>query len=304
MPHEQVDVVLSRPTDVRRTLAPLRHGAYDPAHQVTPDGAVWRATSLTTGPATIRLLQRGPRSVHVQAWGDGAAEALALAPALLGEHDDDTTFAPPSGPVRDAWRRTATVRLTRSGRVLESLVPAILEQRVIIRTATDAWRRLVRAHGTPAPGPAPEGMCVPPGPEAWATVPTWDFHRAGVDPRRARTVVAAARLARRLEEAVHMRPDEALARLMHVPGVGPWTAAETAQRALGDPDAVSVGDYHLAHQVGWALQGRRTDDAGMLELLAPFRGHRHRVVRHLLLSGAAREPRRHHRLAVEDHRGR
>ncbi|WP_370524224.1 DNA-3-methyladenine glycosylase [Cellulomonas sp. APG4] len=304
MQHEQVDVVLSRPTDVVRTLAPLRHGAYDPAHQVTPDGAAWRATRLTSGPATLRLHQRGPRSVHVEAWGDGAAEALTLAPALLGEHDDDASFAPPPGLVRDAWRRTAHVRMTRGGRVLEQLVPAILEQRVITRTATDAWRRLVRAHGTPAPGPAPEGMCVPPAADAWARVPTWDFHRAGVDPRRARTVVAAARLAHRLEQASRMPPSAGRALLMHVPGVGPWTAAETAQRALGDPDAVSVGDFHLPHQIGWALAGRRTDDAGMLELLAPYAGHRHRVIRALLLTGAAREPRRAHRLAIEDHRAR
>lgn len=301
---EQLTVTLSRPVDMRRTLQPLQHGRLDPAHRMTPDGAVWRATRLTTGPATVRLEQRTAVTVEVQAWGPGAAEAVAGVPALLGEHDDDSSFAPGAGPVRDAWRRTATVRLTRSGRVMESLVPAILEQRVIGRTATDAWRRLLTWHGTAAVGPAPEGMYVPPSAQEWSDVPPWDFHRAGVDPRRARTVRAAAALATRLEEAVQMPPVQARERLQHVPGVGPWTAAETAQRAFGDADAVSVGDYHLAHQVGWALQGRRTDDAGMLELLAPFQGHRHRAVRHLLLGGGAREPRRGPRLSIEDHRGR
>ena len=43
---------------------------------------------------------------------------------------------------------------------------------------------------------------------------------------------------------------------MSLPGVGEWTAAETAQRAFGDADALSVGDYHLAKVIGWSLLGR------------------------------------------------
>lgn len=147
-------------------------------------------------------------------------------------------------------------------------------------------------------------MRVPPSAAGWADVPVWDFHRAGVDPARARAVVAAARLAHRLEEAASHGAAETTRRLLLVPGVGPWTAAETTQRALGDADAVSVGDFHLAGQVGWALTGERVDDPGMLRLLEPYRPHRYRVVRHLLLSGAARVPRRGPRLAVEDHRRR
>ena len=290
--------------DLRRTLASLRRGHRDPAYQVTTDGAVWRATALPSGPATLRLVQTGPCDVHVTAWGAGAAQALAGAPAMVGELDDLAGFDPPPGPVRDAYRSSSRVRLPRGGRVLEALVPAILEQRVITRTAYDAWQWLLTRHGTPAPGPAPAGMRVPPTAHTWASVPVWDFHRAGVDPRRARAVVAAARVAHRLEEAAAHGPAETTRRLLLVPGVGPWTAAETTQRALGDADAVSVGDFHLPGQVGWALARERVDDAGMLRLLEPYRPHRYRVVRHLLLAGLARAPRRGPRLAIEDHRGR
>jgi 3-methyladenine DNA glycosylase/8-oxoguanine DNA glycosylase len=74
-----------------------------------------------------------------------------------------------------------------------------------------------------------------------------------------------------------------------VPGVGEWTAAETAQRALGDPDAVSVGDYHIHDVVVHALTGRpRGDDAEMLRLLEPWRGQRQRIVRLIELSGVAK----------------
>lgn len=304
MPGVGTTVRTTATLDLRRTLAPLRRGTHDPAFRSTVDGAVWLATLLATGPATVRLHQPAPTEVRVDAWGPGAVEALAASPGLVGELDDVSSFDPPPGPVRDAHRRTAGVRLTRTGRVLEALVPAILEQRVITRTAHDAWRWLLTRHGEPAPGPAPAGMRVPPSAVGWAAVPSWDFHRAGVDPRRARAIQAAARLAGRLEEGAAAGTAETTRRLLLVPGVGRWTAAETTQRALGDADTVSVGDYHLPGQVGWALTGKRVDEAGMLDLLAPYRPHRHRAVRHLLLAGVASVPRRGPRLAVEDHRRR
>ena len=56
--------------------------------------------------------------------------------------------------------------------------------------------------------------------------------------------------------------------------------------ALGDADAVSLGDYHLPHLVAWALAGKpRGSDELMLELLEPYRGHRGRVLRLLQLAG-------------------
>ena len=55
---------------------------------------------------------------------------------------------------------------------------------------------------------------------------------------------------------------------------------------LGDPDAVPTGDLHLPHEVAWALAGEESaDDARMLELLEPFRGHRFRLLRLLLAAG-------------------
>ncbi|MGU3645283.1 hypothetical protein ACLBXX_09975, partial [Microbacterium sp. C23T] len=69
------------------------------------------------------------------------------------------------------------------------------------------------------------------------------------------------------------------------------------------PDAVSVGDYHVAHEVGYALTGHRTDDEGMLRLLAAWPGQRQRVIRLIGASGV-REPRRGARLHPEDHRDR
>ena len=97
---------------------------------------------------------------------------------------------------------------------------------------------------------------------------------------------AAASVAGRLEECAGLSHTAAAARLRLVPGIGEWTAAETTQRALADPDAVSVGDYHLKNMVVHLLTGRaRGTDEEMLELLAAWPGQRQRVMRLIEATG-------------------
>jgi len=203
--------------------------------------------------------------------------------------------------VRELMRRHEDLRIGRSERVFEALVPAVLEQKVVSREAHRAWRFLLGKFGERAPGPAPAGMRVCPSPRVWARIPSWDWHRAGVEGVRSRTIITAAEIAGRLEEILRMGAADADRRLRSVPGIGPWTSAEIRQRAAGDPDAVSVGDYNLPKAVGWTLAGRITDDAGMLELLAPYAGHRYRVTR-LIELGGARPPRHGPRMSVRDYR--
>jgi 3-methyladenine DNA glycosylase/8-oxoguanine DNA glycosylase len=289
-----------RPLDVRRTLAPLKHASNDPTHRATQDGVVWRTTLTPDGPASYRLAQLGDE-VTCEAWGPGAEWVLDGLPDLLGAHDREP-FEPRHPLLDRLFRLHPGVRIPRTRRVFESLVPAIIEQKVTGKEAREAYVSLARRYGEPAPGPVPAGLRVPPPPAVWAAIPSWEWHRAGVDPRRMRTVIAAARVASRLEEAVTMDRQDAQRRLTAVPGVGEWTAAEVAVRALGDTDAVSVGDYHLAGLVGWALLGHPVDDAGMIELLEPWRPNRAKVVRLVEMSGASK-PRFGPRMKVQDHRG-
>jgi 3-methyladenine DNA glycosylase/8-oxoguanine DNA glycosylase len=168
--------------------------------------------------------------------------------------------------------------------VFEALVPAVLEQKVTTIEAKAGYRALVDALGEPAPGPA--RLKLPPSPQVLARTPYWAFHRFGVERRRAVVIIEAARSANRVEEITTMDLPSAYRRLEAFPGVGPWTAAKVALIALGDPDAVPVGDYHLPHTVGYALEGTpRSSDERMLELLDPYRGHRARVIRLLMVSG-------------------
>ncbi|HEX2315394.1 MAG TPA: DNA-3-methyladenine glycosylase 2 family protein [Thermomonospora sp.] len=282
------------PVDVAMTLSPHRRGGHDPAYRVTPDGAVWRASFTPDGPGTLRVLGRpGPGEVEASAWGPGAAWLLESLPELLGSADEPDGLEPVHRAVRDGLARRRGLRIGRSNRVFEALVPAVLEQKVVSIEAWRAWGYLLRRFGEPAPG-APD-LRVPPPPAVWARIPSWEWHRSGAEFVRARTIMNAARVASRLEE------DAAEHRLRSLPGIGVWTAAEIRQRAVGDPDAVSVGDYNLPALVGWALAGRKVDDAGMLELLEPYAGHRYRVTRLLELSGA-RPPRRGPRMPVRDYR--
>jgi 3-methyladenine DNA glycosylase/8-oxoguanine DNA glycosylase len=282
------------PVDVRRTLSPHRRGSRDPAFRVTGDGAIWQASTTPDGPGTLRLSTCPDRgAIEAAAWGSGAEWLLNGVPDLLGAADDQSSFEPVHPVVREAAARLHGLRIGRTGRVFEALVPAVLEQKVPGAEARRAWRYLLLRYGEPAPG-APE-MRVPPPPAVWARIPSWEWHRSGAEAVRARTIINAARVAGRLEH------DPTDRKLRSLPGIGVWTAAEVRQRALGDPDAVSIGDYHIPGLVGWALTGRKVDDAGMLELLEPYAGHRYRVTRLLELSGS-HPPRRGPRMSVRDYR--
>lgn len=270
------------PIDLAGTLLPLRRGTGDPAHRLA-GGRFWWACLTPIGAGTLALSARGS-SVSASAWGDGAEWLLSRVPSLLGVDDDWSRLDVGAHPVLERARRTHPgLRLCGTGLVFDSLVPAILEQKVTGAEARRSWRNLLYWYGTPAPGPTPRPMRVPPSPRRLLDVPAWDWHRLGVDLRRQRTIRAAATVADRLEESTG---PTVLDRLRIVPGIGEWTAAETAQRAFGHPDAVSVGDYHLKDWVAYALTGQpRGTDEQMLELLAPWAGQRQRVMRLIELTG-------------------
>ncbi len=284
-------VVFDGPVSPGLTLSPLRRGSSDPCFFNGADGAIWRTSLMRSGEVTARLTKSAPNVVDCEAWGSGAAEFAETLPAQLGADDDATGFAPVEPTIAAVHQRMPHLRLGRTGRVLEALVPAVLEQRVYGMDARRAWRKLVTKYGSPAPGPAPAHMRVPPSAEVWRRVPSWEFHLANVDPGRARTIVGCAQRADSLERLCGRTPEQARAAMMSLPGVGVWTAAETAQRAFGDADALSVGDFHLAKMVGWRLLGHEMDDPAMLELLEPLRPHRYRAVRLLEVTGPVHAPR-------------
>jgi 3-methyladenine DNA glycosylase/8-oxoguanine DNA glycosylase len=260
---------------------------------------------LDSGPVTYRVAQRGVGGeVEVGAWGPGAGELVESVPELLGGRDDPDSFEPRDERVAAAHKRLRGLRVPRTGRVLESLVPAVLEQKIVGLDAFAMWRRLVARYGEVAPGPAPAGMKVIPTNEAWQSIPTWEWHRAGVEQRKARTIALAASYASRLEAAARCGDNgEVYRRLTAIPGIGVWTAHEVGCRALGDADAAPIGDYHLPALLGEALgDGRAIPEAEVEAFLEPWRPHRYRLVRVLELTPGSRRERRGPRMSRLDYR--
>ena len=285
-----------------------RRGPADPTYRLV-DGVHWRGLRTPEGPASIAIRARGARGAEIEAgaWGTGAGWALDRLPAMLGGEDDVSGFAPEDGLLREAIRQYGLPRFGRTGLVFEALLPAILEQKVTGQEAFLGFRRLVRQYGEPAPG-APAGeldLRLQPDAEAIRQVPSWTWLKLHVDPARSRALVTAARVADSLERiaALPATPDgraEAERRLTGLAGIGEWTAAEVRQRALGDPDAVSFGDYHVAKDIGWAVSGTPWSDDELRAYLAQHRPHRQRVVSLLYRARGAR-PRHGARMAPRRH---
>lgn len=296
----------SRPLHLGQTWGTLRRGAGDPTWLA--DGrSIWRGICSPFGAVTLctRVLNSGgPHgTVAAAAWGspDAAQWVLERHPQMIGEHDDPAGFAPGHPRLVAAMRRYCGWRVPRTGLVLDALVPAVIEQKVTGQEAFSGYRRLVRRYGTRAPGPAGErGLMVPPNVATMRAIPSWDWLRLGISPQRADALARVFRVAESLDGLADQELRLARRRLVAIAGVGVWTAAETAQRALGDADAVSFGDYHVARTITWALTGGVGDDEQMAELLRPYAPHRYRVQRLLELSGASR-PRRGARMAPRTH---
>ena len=272
----------ARPIALGQTLGPMQRGRGDPTMRAAR-GITERASRTPDGPVSVRFAEISG-GLEVEAWGPGAVWVLDRAAAWCGAEDDDAGFDPPAGLVRDLWRRHPGLRIPRTGLVTERLIPVILEQKVTGSEARRAYRRLATSLAEPAPGPL--GLTLPPDPDRVAALPYYAFHPFGVERRRAEVVRAVCARTAWIDETATLPLDVAEDRLSGVHGIGPWTVAEVARIALGDADAVSVGDFHVPNIVAWALAREpRGSDERMLELLEPYRPHRGRVQRLLETSG-------------------
>lgn len=253
-------------------------------------GVGWWTTETPQGAASLAFRAVGGE-VCADAWGPGAEWAISRLPALLGNDDDPSGFAPRHRVVRKLVASLGVPRLGATGRWFEALATAAVYQRVVSGDARSSVARLGRLFGDEVPGDGPLPLF--PRPDAALQIPDHGFHRAGVDRARARVIRVAAKHSPRLEALEDRSAADALGWLQRLPGVGPWTAARTAGAAAGDPDAVPVGDLHVPVLVTYALSGATDgDDDSMLELLQPYAGHRGRVVR--LIKAAGIGPPRHH----------
>jgi 3-methyladenine DNA glycosylase/8-oxoguanine DNA glycosylase len=279
-------------------FATLRHigcAFGDPTLQVTKTGAL-RATRTPEGPATLHFSIAADGAIETRAFGDGAGWALAHARDTLGLDDIAPEWLPAGA---------RAVRLPRTQRILELLVPIVLEQLVSGAEAGRTFANLVRHFSEPAPGPFPD-LWLPLGAEQLLAIPAAAFPALGALARQGATLHELARRAKRIEEAATMDAEAAERRLRAFPGIGIWSARSAMLRGMGHADAVPLGDFHLPKIVAFHLTGvAEADDAHMLELLEPWRGQRGRMVMWIASAGRM-PPRRGHRMALRevDPRGR
>lgn len=294
------------PCPVGAVLLTHRRGMGDPTFRTAADGSIWRGVRTPEGTTSLRLTtDPAAGTVTGEAWGSGAEWILDRLPRMLGADDDPSGFVPHHKPIADAWRRHSNWRLGATDLVMESLVPAIIEQKVTALEAFGAFRALVHRFGERAPGPPsepdpPVRLWIQPSAAELRAIPSWEWLRLPVDGARSRPIQHAARVASSLERAGRESPEEFDRRVRTLPGVGLWTSAETRSRALGDPDSVSFGDYHVAANIGFVLTGAPVDDEELAVLLEPYAGHRHRVQRLVELAGLHR-PRHGPRMAPRTH---
>lgn len=280
-----------------------------------PAGAVRRAEPGPCGPLVWEARPE-PGAVVLEVWGPPqtpataieAARAAAAAWMAFDDHPAGFGEVVADHPLlRELHRRLGTPALSRMPRIGEAVGRAVLGQLVQSVEARRSTAQVAALAGTPAPG----GLWCWPTARQLGSTPAWTLRRCGVSLRGAGALHAAAVADARLAEA---GCDWGLLdrRLRALPGIGVWTSAE-ARLALGDPDAVSVGDYHLPALVGHVLGGGEGDgadgawtDEGMLALLAPYAGQRGRVIRLVvrgLVAGLVRRPARHApRAALSRHR--
>jgi 3-methyladenine DNA glycosylase/8-oxoguanine DNA glycosylase len=274
--------------DLLRSQLAIRLGPLDPTMRIEGE-CVWRATRTPDGAACYRL-RRQAGAVEVRAWGPGASWVLEHAAALTGLQDDPSAFETDHPVMRELKRRHGVQHLPRTLQVFERLVPTVLQQLVTWREARRAYLGLVRRYGEDAPGLA--GLRLLPSAATLRSLAPYDYVALGVLPRHAIVLREAARVATRLDALASLPSREASARMRSLRGIGRWTAGWLQGVVFGDPDAVLVGDYHLPREVSWVLTRRRDgDDARMLELLEPFRGHRWRAIQ-LIRAHDDRPPRR------------
>ena len=284
--------VASRAIDLVYSCRLHRFGPADPTFELSAQRLV-RAFHATNGALTVAITgnAQNRRTFQVEAWGDTADVAWALeqAPSWIGDDDCDDDFSPDHPLLRRLHRQLVGLRLGQSPTVFDMLTRLVLQQRVAWRDAAYSFRRLTLQYGLPAPGPF--SMTAALSPAQWRKIPLAEYVAHGVEGKRARTIRDAAVSARRVEEIRTMDREAANARLRAFGGIGVWTAQGVLGFALGDADAVQEQDYDQPRLVSMALAGEpRADDARMLELLAPYAGHRFRVVR-MLMEGGLKAPR-------------
>ncbi len=207
-----------------------------------------RLIPLPDGPARVEI-EAGERGLALRVSRASGSGLMALVAGARRLFDLDA-----DGPAIHAHLRRdpalaarlprpAALRLPGTLSPWELAVKAVLGQQVSVAAARTFAARLVERLGEPVAGHEPLVRLFP----TAAAVAESDLDGLGLTLGRAATLRALARAV--ADGQLQLEPgapsDETQAALCAIPGIGPWTAAYVALRALGDPDAFPAADLGL-----------------------------------------------------------
>ncbi len=255
------------------------------------DGATFRRAVRTPDglPAVIGLTPIPGKDevlLHVTAEEVGEPRALVLTARRLFDLDADPAaidVALSADPVLEPLvNATPGLRLPGAADGFELAVRAILGQQVSVRAARTFAGRIAEASGTPLERPV--GGVTHAFPRAEQLART-SLGSLGLTMARAATLQRVAELVAAGELDLSGKADrEATAeQLLAVPGIGPWTVAYVAMRALGDADAFPVAD--LGVRLGFEALGLPSAPAAMRGHAERWRPWRAYAVMHLWNGG-------------------
>ena len=186
------------------------------------------------------------------------------------------------GLVAPLLRSRPGTRIAGAWDPFECAVRAVLGQQVSVSAGRAFALRMVERLGVRIRDGA-EGLThLFPDAAAIAAAPLDSF---GVTRSRAATLRALARAVLERRVDFDAAPEEVVAALLALPGIGPWTAQYVALRALGEPDALPAGDLVLRRMAARAaplLSARELE-----ERAHPWRPWRGYAVMHLWRVAAA-----------------
>jgi endonuclease III len=254
------------PLDVNATFGVHCFGKYD-ATAFSNKGHFTKCFSVEGGVCVVRVDQVG-RGVQVTVEGTGESLVRQALERSLAKNDGHDTFVPKHPLIAKLHMRLSGMRIIEVPWAFDVACQTVLGQRVTAEDAMREFRRIAERYGTKY-----QDLVAFPPASLVATMPTWQLEQLGIDPKRARAMVALAR-------EVVRRPGFWASPLLpkvlaSIRGIGPWTIGNIMGFAMGDPDALVLGDLHLPHVVTWALaEEPRGSDERMVELLQPFAGQR------------------------------
>ena len=275
------------PIHFARTFSLQLLGSYDPTASRTRDSFA-KAFHYRDAPAALLFARHGAEDLEVTACGPHAADLAEVTRVCLAQDDQYHDFHTPDTGILRLHFRQPGLRILRFPWLWDSVNSAILQQRIRTVDAMRGWRQIARKWGAAAP----LGLTAFPPPSVVAQIPEFDLRALDIDHQRAQTLLRFAQESRFHATEPTMSFAALRAHLLRQPGIGPWTTETVLGYGAGDTDAAIPGDLHLPHLVCYALAGEpEGTDERMLELLAPFAGHRFRIIRLLYDSGLQRPHR-------------